>query len=119
MTLRIEALQAITIRLPGGELHDLRPGEPITLPSELAVKLLSKAQGKVRLVDLKPGRLAIGVWVEFESPVLGPCTGQVAGILSRDDLVVAHHSVLKELTPIKAAWVVRVLPNGLVHVTEA
>ena len=81
--------------------------------------LAERAPGKVQMVDLKPGRLVPGTWVEFESPLFGLCTGQVAGIVSGDDLVVDHHSVLKALTPIKAAWVVRVLPNDLAHVTEA
>ncbi len=80
--------------------------------------MATRVPGKVQMVDLKPGRLVLGTWVEFESPVLGLCTGQVASVLSEDDLVVDYHSVLKALTPIKAAWVVRVLPNGLVHVTE-
>ncbi len=77
-----------------------------------ARRLLAKAPGKVRFVDVQPARLASGTWVEFESPLFGLCTGQVAGLVSGDDLVVDHHSVLKILTPIKTAWVVRVLPKA-------
>ncbi len=74
-----------------------------------------KLPGTTELVGEKGqvrGRLASGTWVEFESPLFGLCTGQVAGTVSEDDLVVDHHSVLKELTPIKTAWVVRVLPKA-------
>ncbi len=107
------AYQAILKRL--GVDQD---ASPVRGDKNLAA-LAERAPGKVQMVDLKPGRLVLGTWVEFESPLFGLCTGQVAGILSGDDLIVAHHSVLQELTPIKAAWVVRVLPNDLAHLTEA
>jgi len=45
----IEALTSFTYRWPGGEVH-LKPGKPIDLPEDRALRLLDKAAGKARLV---------------------------------------------------------------------
>ena len=45
----IEAVEEpVTYRWPGGEIQ-LEPGCPVYLPESRALKLLAKAQGKVRL----------------------------------------------------------------------
>ena len=47
----VEALmKQITYRWPGGEVQ-LEPGRAVDLPEDRALKLLAKAQGKVRLVE--------------------------------------------------------------------
>ena len=50
MTLLIEALKPLTVKLPAGELQ-LKPGCPVNWPEDRALKLLSRAKGKVRLVE--------------------------------------------------------------------
>ncbi len=52
--MEIEALEPLTIRLPGGKLRELRPGEPVTLPAHLGEKLLARVGGKVRVVSCLP-----------------------------------------------------------------
>ena len=46
----IEALKPLTVKLPAGELQ-LKPGCPVNLAEDRALKLLSRAKGKVRLVE--------------------------------------------------------------------
>lgn len=55
-------------------------------------------------------QLTLGNWIEFHSPVFGLCTGLVS-LMEGDTVLVDQHSILKALAPIKAKWVVRLLPG--------
>ena len=101
--MRIEALQAITIRLPGGELRDLRPGEPVTLPTELARKLLAKAPGKVKMVSLGQPCLIPGTWIEWDSPLFGRLTGELLAVCA-DGQVEVFHPLTETVAKIPQAW---------------
>ncbi len=103
MTLRIEALQAITIRLPGGELRDLRPGQPITLPTELARKLLVKAAGKVKMVSLGQPCLIPGTCIEWDSPLFGRLRGELLAVCA-DAHVEIFHPLTQTVAKIPQAW---------------
>ena len=46
----IEALKPLTVKLPARDLQ-LKPGRPVNLAEDQALKLLAKAQGKVRMVE--------------------------------------------------------------------
>ncbi len=46
----IEVLKPLTVKLPTGDLQ-LKPGCPVNLAEDWALKLLSRAKGKVRLVE--------------------------------------------------------------------
>ena len=46
----IVALKPLTVKLPAGDLQ-LKPGCPVNLAEGWALKLLSRAKGKVRLVE--------------------------------------------------------------------
>ncbi len=59
---------------------------------------------------LNPGRLETGVWLEFNSPIFGPCIGLVV-LVDGYRLLVDRHSVLKTSTWIYARWVSKVLPG--------
>ncbi|MEC4686722.1 MAG: hypothetical protein VST64_00230 [Nitrospirota bacterium] len=66
----IEALKALVVRLPDGNLH-LKPGVPTELPEEQARKLLARAPGKVRAVESEPlSRELAGVKPHVGSVVL-------------------------------------------------
>lgn len=54
------------------------------------------------------GWLVPGVWIEFNSPKHGRCTGEVA-LVDQDRLIVNHHSTRNALVGIRTEWVVRVL----------
>ncbi len=101
----IEALIALQVKLPEGELT-VESGQSINLPEELAFKLLERAAGKVRVVpppvlaDLIPG--AKIVW---ESPLFGQCTGEIALSPENGWLVVRSHSVTGNLALVNVDWV--------------
>lgn len=63
---------AFTYRWPTGEIR-LVPGHPVNLPEGRAVRLLEKAQGRVRLVKSANGRDGNlkGQVVTWESPLFG------------------------------------------------
>ena len=110
----IEATRPIRVLIPDGELR-LDPGRPMDLPEAQALKLLVKAGGHVRRVEpitaLNLDQLRPGVWVEWESPLLGHCHGHVA--MSPEDgwFVVRGHSVTGNLALIHSGWDVRVIPG--------
>ena len=70
--------------------------------------MATRVPGKVQMVDLKPGRLVPGTWVEFESPLFGLCTGQVM-LTEGDRLIVDQHSTLKASAWIYTQWIVKLL----------
>lgn len=45
----IEVLEPLKVRLPGGQLRDMVPGQPVDLPDEAARKLLAKAPDRVKV----------------------------------------------------------------------
>lgn len=47
----IEVLEPLKVRLPGGQLRDLLPGQPVDLPDEAARKLLQRAPGRARVAS--------------------------------------------------------------------
>jgi hypothetical protein len=103
--LLIEALIALQVKLPEKEIT-FEPGQSVNLPEELALKLLERAAGKVRVVtppvlaDLIPG--AKIVW---ESPLFGQCTGEIALPPENGWLVVRSHSVTGNLALVNVDWV--------------
>ena len=110
----IEAARPMRVLIPDGEIR-LEPGRPIDLPEDQALKLLVKAGGHVRRVEpiteQNLDQLLLGVWVEWDSPSLGHCQGQVA--MSPEDgwFVVRGHSVTGNLALIHISWDVRVIPG--------
>ena len=63
----IEAVERpITYRWPGGEVQ-LEPGRAVDLPEDRALKLLAKAQGKVRLVSPTGSAMEPGCLIHWES----------------------------------------------------
>ena len=68
----IEAVTAITIRF-GDQLHRLKPGETVDLPSDKACLLLEGAPNKVRLVEgesaIHPGGVVTASAAPNASPV--------------------------------------------------
>ncbi len=53
-------------------------------------------------------RLSTDIWIEFNSPLFGPCTGFVE-LVHGEDIVVSHHSVWKKLATIRASWFTKIL----------
>ena len=98
----IEALIPMNLTLPEGTTT-LQPGDRVDLPEEKAQKLFRLAKGKIRVVE---SHLHPGVWIEFFSPLFGPCTAQVDAV-TLTGYILSHHSVLppSEHPEIPAAWV--------------
>lgn len=70
----IEALKPLTVKLPAGDLQ-LKPGFPVNLAEDRALKLLAKATGKVRMVQ--PHALAFQLrdlisWQTWDGKIHGP-----------------------------------------------
>ena len=84
----------------GEGLYFVRDGMPFSLGTGYLVPAI------VNLDQLRPG-----VWVEWESPLLGHCHGHVA--MSPEDgwFVVRGHSVTGNLALIHIGWEVRVMPG--------
>jgi len=51
-----------------------------------------------------------GMWVEFQSPLFGVCTGKVLSI-GLECFVLTDHSVLKERATIPVQWVKRIIED--------
>ena len=60
--------------------------------------------------SLSPKHPLVDQWVEFKSPVLGSCTGQVV-MTEGDRLLVDHHSILRNLAFIQTKWVQKTIPQ--------
>ncbi len=109
----IEALsKLIKYRWPDGEVQ-LKPGHPVDLPEDRALKLLARAQGKVRLVEpgISPSQLGAGRWVEYASPLFGRITCEVLDVGAGGELSV-FHPLQAKLVTIPLAWVVKVLQRA-------
>ncbi len=70
----IEALKPLTVKLPARDLQ-LKPGCPVNLTEDWALKLLAKAPGKVRMVEphalaFQPGDLIH--WQAMDGKTYGP-----------------------------------------------
>ena len=99
----IEALKPLLVRLPSGDLH-LTPGKPVDLPDKQARKLLTKAQGKVKLVPTRPPRFQPGTWIEWDSPLFGRLRGELLGVHG-DGWLEVFHPLTDKLARIPEAWV--------------
>ena len=110
----LEALEPLTYRWPDGEVR-LEPGKPVSLPDERARRLLAKAQGKVRAIELAAqavqGQFLPDAWIAWHSPLFGECRGQLAMAPENGWLVVRCHSVTGDLALIRIGWDVRVIPG--------
>jgi len=100
--MELAVVQPITVRMPHGS-QDFTPGEVIDLPDKVAQRLMELVPGKVRQVD---PQLHSGVWIEFFSPLFGPCTARIHEV-TVDGCIITDHSVLGEGEPvtIPASWI--------------
>ena len=101
----IEVLVSLQIKLPDKELR-VKPGQSVNLPEEFAIKLLERAPGKVRV--LAPPILAdliSGAKIVWDSPIVGPCTGEIALPPENGWLVVRNHSVTGNLALVNVDWI--------------
>ncbi len=93
------------MKLPGKELR-VEPGQLVNLPKELAFKLLEKAAGKVRVVASPVlADLISGAKIVWDSPIVGPCTGEIALPPENGWLVVRNHSVTGNLALVNVDWI--------------
>ena len=100
----IEAVDhPITYRWPNGKIV-LVLGQPVDVSAERGAKILKKCGSKVRAVP----QFVVGGWVEFNSPVFGPCTGQFV-MAEGENLLVDHHSETGDERWIKVKWITRTL----------
>ena|SRR5215831_2796848 len=100
----IEALRPLRIRRAAGDLH-LKPGHPIELPDEDAIRLLAKTD-KVRLV------FGPGEWVEWSSPALPKGNGEVLAV-HPDETFEVFHSITEAVCRLPMIWVIRVLRDPM------
>ncbi len=70
----IEALKPLTVKLPAGDLQ-LKPGFPVNMAEDRALKLLAKAPGKVRMVQPHALTFQLGDlihWQTWDGKTHGP-----------------------------------------------
>ena len=97
----IEVLEPLKVRLPGGQLRDMVPGQPVDLPDEAARKLLAKAPDRVK-VAARPA-ISVGSVVRWQSPLFHGELEAVALAVSGQSVTVFHPFTQREVT-IPAAW---------------
>ena len=93
------------VKMPHGA-QDFQPGETVTLPDKVALRLMELVPGKVRAVEALT-RIQSGVWIEFFSPLIGMCTASIHEV-TVDGCIITNHSVLKgedEPVTIPASWI--------------
>lgn len=98
----IEVLELLKVRLPGGQLRDLIPGQPVDLPDEAARKLLQRASGRARVAGLP--WVQVGSIVRWDSPLLGSCRGEVLATYP-DGAVLVWHPQTERLVKIPLDWI--------------
>ena len=102
----IETLIHMDIMVAGG-VKALKPGDRVDIPIEKAKKLFKLAgPRKVRII-IESANIHPGVWVEFFSPLFGPCTARIHEV-TVDGSIITNHSVLKgegEPVTIPASWI--------------
>ncbi|TKB79291.1 MAG: hypothetical protein E8D42_07790 [Nitrospira sp.] len=96
----VEALRPLHIRRAAGDLH-LRPGHPVELPDDDAVRLLAKTD-KIYPV-LHPGDS-----VEWMSPALPKQQGEVL-VVHQDRTFEVFHPLTVAVCRLPVAWVLRVV----------
>jgi hypothetical protein len=84
--LLIESLTRFTVRLPSGLLQRFCPGQAVDLPETVALRLLERTSGKVRVI-MPPVQGDVIAW---RSPLFGLCHGRVLDILDGQCLLVEH-----------------------------
>ena len=98
-------LESQRVKMPNGA-QDFQPGETVTLPDKVALRLMELVPGKVRAVEALT-RIQSGVWIEFFSPLFGMCTARIHEVRV-DVCIITNHSVLKgegEPVTIPASWI--------------
>jgi len=83
-----------------GRSFEVKNGDIIHLSQHKLEKLLAKVPDHVRVIH--PGLL-----VEWDSPILGRCSGLVTG-LTADLITIGKHGVTKKSVTIPATWLTRV-----------
>lgn len=99
----MEALRPLHIRRVNGDLH-MKPGSPIEIPDEEAVRLLAKKPDAVRPV-LCPGDI-----VEWLSPALHRQRGEVRAV-HPDGTFEVFHPLTGVLCRLPIRWVTQVFPD--------
>ncbi len=105
----IEAIgKTICYRWPGGEIV-LTPGRPVELPDHRAKRLLERAHGKVRAVDvpLPIESMRAGDWVEWLSPALPKQQGEVLAVYP-DGTFEVFHPLSETVCRLPTSWITRV-----------
>ena len=81
----VEALEPMLVKSNGRVLFDLRPGKPMDLPEEQALKLLVKAPGQVKVcspdVVVEPAAMNARpvYWEGVTGDLLGPAVPEYLG----------------------------------------
>ena len=86
----------------GRRLVHLRPGTPVESTDDQGLKLLAKAQGRIRMVSGQTP-LATGTVITWESPLFGLLSGPVLTVL--DGGVTVMHPLSEEPCTIPRGWI--------------
>ena len=100
MSVLIEALKPLRVKLPSGEVRHLRPGQRSEFTREDGERLLERAAGKVRIVE---DSITVGMVVTWDSPLFGLLSATVQEALP-SGVVVVHPLTDVECT-IPVSWV--------------
>ena len=108
-TLTFEAVKPVRFNTKNKGVVKLEPGQRLTWPTPAVESLLARIPERIRLVE-GPAQLHPGVWVEFLSPLFGPCTATILGV-EVDKVWLTNHSVCRgvdEPCRIPANWIMGV-----------
>jgi hypothetical protein len=91
----------LVVKIDGRLVH-LRPGTPVEFTNDQGLKLLAKAQGRIRVISGQTP-LATGALITWDSPLFGLLSGPVLMVL--DGGVTVMHPLSEEPCTIPRSWV--------------
>lgn len=91
----------LAVKIDGRLVH-LRPGTPVEFTDDQGLKLLAKAQGRIRVVSGQASMI-VGETITWDSPLFGLLSGPVLTVL--DGGITVMHPLSEEPCTIPRGWV--------------
>ena len=91
----------LAVKIDGRLVH-LRPGTPVEFTDDQGLKLLAKAQGRIRMISGQTP-MTIGTMITWDSPLFGLLSGPVLAVLGGG--VTVLHPLSEEPCTIPRGWI--------------
>ena len=91
----------LAVKIDGRLVH-LRPGTPVEFTDDQGLKLLAKAQGRIRMISGQTP-MTIGTMITWDSPLWGLLSGPVLAVLGGG--VTVLHPLSEEPCTIPRGWI--------------